>query len=86
MHEIHHGIAKRLRRAKGHLDHVVEMLEEGRSCLELAQQIQAVEKAISSAKKVLIHDHLEHCIADSLDGKGKSGQLASELRSITKYL
>jgi DNA-binding FrmR family transcriptional regulator len=34
------------------------MIEEGRPCLELAQQLQAIENAIDNAKKALIHDHV----------------------------
>lgn len=88
MHQTHPGISKRLLRARGHLDHIVEMLAEGRSCLELAQQLQAVEKAIGNAKKALIHDHLDHCLQESADGKGKSQSknLVDEFRNISKYL
>jgi DNA-binding FrmR family transcriptional regulator len=47
MHHSHPQIVKRLKRAKGHLGSVIEMIETGRSCLELAQQLHAVEKAIA---------------------------------------
>lgn len=38
------------------------MFGEGRACLDLAQQLHAVEKAIVEAKKALIHDHVDHCL------------------------
>ena len=38
------------------------MFSDGRPCLDLAQQLHAVEKAISEAKKTLIHDHVDHCL------------------------
>ncbi len=49
LHETHPEIVKRLRRAEGHLRSVIGMIEAGRSCLELAQQLHAVEKAIGQA-------------------------------------
>ena len=52
-HTSHPDIVKRLRKAEGHLRGIVAMLQEGRGCLEVAQQLQAVEKAIANAKKVL---------------------------------
>lgn len=84
----HSRIAKRLLRAKGHLEHVIEMLEDGRPCLELAQQLQAVEKAIGSAKKALIHDHLQHCLQEPEGGRGKAQAkaLVAEFSAIAKYL
>jgi len=60
LHETHPEIIKRLKRATGHLNGVITMLESGRTCLDIAQQLQAVEKAVSNAKKTLIHDHLDH--------------------------
>jgi DNA-binding FrmR family transcriptional regulator len=88
MHQTHPAIAKRLRRAHGHLQHIIEMLAEGRSCLELAQQLQAVEKAIDNAKKALIHDHVDHCLVDSLGKKpsAQSARLIDEFRNLSKYL
>lgn len=64
IHETHPEIVKRLKRADGHLKGVIEMIEAGRPCLDVAQQIHAVEKAICQAKKTLIQDHLDHCLED----------------------
>ena len=42
-------IATRLKRAQGHLAAVIDMLEAGRPCMDLAQQLHAVEKAIAAS-------------------------------------
>lgn len=87
LHQSHSGIVKRLKRAQGHLGNVIAMIEEERSCGELAQQLHAVEKAIAAAKKTLIHDHLDHCLDDAMKARGaRSTQLVDEFRDITKYL
>ena len=49
-HTSHPEIIKRLKRAEGHLRSIIGMLEGERSCLDIAQQLQAVESAIGSAK------------------------------------
>ena len=86
-HKTHPEIIKRLQRAGGHLRKIIGMIDEGRPCLELAQQIQAIENAIDNAKKALIHDHISHCIDHSLKEPGPKGRAAlRELRAITKYL
>ena len=51
----------------GHLAGVIEMMEAGRPCLDLAQQLHAVEKAIGNAKKELIKDHIHHCMEETSD-------------------
>jgi uncharacterized protein len=62
IHRTHPEIVKRLKRADGHLRGIVAMIDAGRPCLDIAQQLHAVEKAIAQAKKALIQDHLDHCL------------------------
>ncbi|MBN9459523.1 MULTISPECIES: metal-sensing transcriptional repressor [unclassified Bosea (in: a-proteobacteria)] len=87
LHESHPEIAKRLKRAEGHLRKVIEMIEAGRPCLELAQQLQAVEKAIGQAKKNLIQDHLDHCLEDVIGPLAREQRRPiDEFKEIAKYL
>jgi hypothetical protein NreA len=86
-HQRHPDIIKRLNRAGGHLHMIIGMFEEGRSCLELAQQLQAIENAIDNAKKALIHDHISHCLDQSVATPGPKRRAAlKEFREIAKYL
>jgi len=86
-HASHPEIVKRLKRAEGHLRSIVAMLEEGRECLEVAQQLQAVESAITNAKKTLVHDHIDHCLEHMASKPGASPrETIREFKAITKYL
>lgn len=86
-HTTHVDIVKRLKRAEGHLRGIVAMLEEGRECLDIAQQLQAVENAIANAKKTLVHDHIDHCLEHAVrEGKQSAGDTIREFKAITKYL
>ena len=88
MHEHpHSAIARRLKRANGHLETIIEMIEQSRPCAQIAQQLQAVESAIESAKKALIHDHISHGLERSLETSGAKGRAAlRDFRSVAKYL
>lgn len=79
-HETHSNLVKRLKRADGHLRHVIEMIEDARPCADIAIQLQAVERAITAAKRTLIHDHIDHCL-----GHGGEQDL-TEMRAIAKLL
>ena len=86
-HSTHPEIVKRLQRADGHLRSIVEMIEAGRSCLDIAQQLHAVEKAISQAKKTLIQDHLDNCLEDAVGALPREQRRPiDEFKEITKYL
>ena len=82
VHASHPAIINRLKRAHGHLASIIEMMSTERSCTELAQQIQAVESAIKSAKKALIHEHINDCLAHGDDAT----KVAEEFRAIAKFL
>ena len=83
----HPAIARRLKRANGHLETIIEMIEQGRPCAQIVQQLQAVESAIESAKKALIHDHISHSLERSFKASGAKGQAAlRDFKSIAKYL
>jgi DNA-binding FrmR family transcriptional regulator len=63
------------------------MLEEGRPCLDIAQQLQAVESAVTNAKKILVHDHIEHCLEHAVrEGSQNADDTLREFKAITKYL
>jgi DNA-binding FrmR family transcriptional regulator len=87
VHASHPEIVKRLKRADGHLRSVVEMIEQGRPCLDIVQQLHAVEAAIAQAKRILIHDHLDHCLDDVVGAvpRAERGPI-DEFKAITKYL
>lgn len=80
-------VRRGLKQAAGHIESVLAMLADGRSCLDLAQQLQAVESTVRTVKRALIHDHMEHCIADAVgDGGMTSEQALREFKQLTKYL
>lgn len=81
VHATHPALVARLKRADGHLRAVIDMIEAGKPCLEIAQQLQAVEKAVVNAKRALIHDYLDHC----LDADHSPAD-RDELKTISRYL
>ena len=87
VHQQHAEIAKRLKRAQGHLRSVIDMIESNRPCLDIVQQLHAVEKAISQAKRVLIQDHVDHCLEAAIGSIPKDQRRPlDEFKEITKYL
>lgn len=69
-HLAHPDIIKRLKRAEGHLRHVISMLEDGKPCLDTAQQLLAVERSLVAAKRQMIHDRMDHYLGMADDEAG----------------
>lgn len=86
-HATHPDIVKRLKRADGHLRGVIEMIEAGRPCIDIAQQLHAVEKAVGEAKKTLIRDHLDHCLEEAVGALDREQRRPIDaFKEITRYL
>ncbi|HBP0978976.1 metal-sensing transcriptional repressor [Comamonas sp. Y6] len=79
-HASHPELVKRLKRAEGHLRHVVGMIESHSSCLDIARQLSAVESAITAAKRTLIHDHIDHCLDHDTQ------EILVEMKALAKLL
>lgn len=87
LHTAHPDVIKRLKRAGGHLQKVIAMIEAERECIDIAQQLHAVERAISAAKKLVIHDHLDHCLEDVAGTRSAAMRSSvAQFKNITKYL
>ncbi len=61
------AVLNRLSRAIGHLESIKRMVEDGRDCSEVLIQLSAVKSAINNTGKVILQDHIEHCIVDAVE-------------------
>ena len=75
------AVLNRLSRAIGHLESIKKMIESGRDCSEVLIQLSAVKSAINNTGKVILQDHIQHCIVDAV----KSGD-TKELDELNKAI
>ena len=72
-HDHHHSsehirrVSNRLARAIGHLESMKKMVEEDRDCAEVLVQLAAVRSALTNTGKVILKDHMDHCIVDAVE-------------------
>lgn len=60
------AVMNRLSRIIGHLESVKRMVADGRDCSEVLVQLAAVDSAVKSVSRVVMKDHIEHCIVDAV--------------------
>ena len=65
-HESTKQVLNRLSRAIGHLEAVRHMVEEGRDCPEVLVQLAAVKSAINNTGKLILKDHIRHCVSEAV--------------------
>ena len=88
-HAHHHtetkNVINRISRAAGHLEAIKKMVEEGRDCGDVLIQLAAVRSAINNIGKIVLADHMEHCIAEALE-QGDHAALDSFNEAIATFL
>ena len=65
-HENTKAVLNRMSRAIGHMNAVKKMIEEGRDCSEVLVQLSAVKAEINNTSKVILKEHLQHCVVDAV--------------------
>ena len=66
-HENTKAVLNRMSRAIGHMESIKTMIENGRDCTEVLVQIAAVRSAINNVGKIILEDHINHCIVDAVE-------------------
>ena len=85
IHENQKAVVNRLARAIGHLEKVKRMVEEGCDCSEVLVQLAAVRSALDNTGKVILKDHLRHCMVDAVDA-GDTEAIDGLCQAIDKFM
>ncbi len=85
VHENQKAVLNRLARAIGHLEKVRRMVEEGYDCSEVLIQLAAVRSALDNTGKVILKDHLRHCIVDAV-AAGDETAIDDLCQAIDKFM
>ena len=64
-HEHTKAVLNRINRIVGHLESIKRMVEDGRDCSDVLVQLAAVNSAVKGVSRVIMKDHIEHCIVDA---------------------
>ena len=85
VHESKKNVVNRLARAIGHLEKVKRMVEEGYDCAEVLVQLAAVRSALDNAGKVILQDHMRHCMVDAV-AAGDLAAIEDLCQAIEKFM
>ena len=85
VHENQKAVINRLARAIGHLEKVKRMVEESHDCSEVLVQLAAVRSALDNTGKVILQDHIRHCMVDAV-AAGDEDAVDDLCSAIEKFL
>ena len=84
-HENTKAVLNRMARIIGHMESIRRMVEDGRDCSERLVQIAAGKPAINNVGKVILQDHIRHCIVDAVE-EGDEQALEDLCTAMDKFM
>ena len=84
-HENTKAVLNRLSRAIGHLESIRKMVESGRDCSEVLIQLSAVKAAINNTGKVILHEHIQHCLVEAVE-TGDTQEIEELNKAIDRFI
>jgi len=83
-HPSHRSQLTRLKRAEGQLRGVMRLIDEGKYCIDILNQLKAVQKALSSIEANILEAHIENCVAQAISSPDDAQRKIAELTKIIK--
>lgn len=80
---VEHTILHRLKITRGHLDRVIKMVEAGDYCVDVIHQSQAIQSALKGTDQVILKNHMETCVAESIK-QGKAKEVIEEVMRVVE--
>ncbi|MDO8572051.1 MAG: metal-sensing transcriptional repressor [bacterium] len=74
-------ILHRMKIARGHLDRVIEMMENGHYCIDIIHQSLAVQSALKQIDQVILKNHMQTCVADAVKN-GRTDEVIEEVMKV----
>lgn len=87
MRASHEQIIRLLNTAKGQINGILKMIEEDKYCIDISNQIMAVEGVLKKANQEVIKAHLEHCVKGAVASKDieqKINEIVQTINKLTK--
>lgn len=77
-------LLKRLRSVAGHVNGIERMVEEGKYCIDIIHQIEAVQSALNKVSVMLLDDHMHHCVTEAIESQDPSERerVLGEIRDV----
>ncbi len=71
-----------LKTAKGQIDGIIKMLEDGRYCIDISNQIIAVQGLLKKTNLDVLDNHIQHCVKEAI----KEGNEDAKIKELTQIL
>lgn len=79
-------VLRLLKTARGQIDGICKMVEEGRSCMDISQQVTATDAILRRVNKELLSAHLKHCVEQARDDRERAQRIDELVHALGRLL
>jgi len=80
------SVLRLLKTARGQLDGIIKMVEDDRYCLDISQQVTAVDALLRRVNREILSAHLKHCVEHAKDDQERSDKIDELVNALGKIL
>ena len=77
---------KNLKTVRGQIDGIINMIEEGKYCVDVSNQIMAAYALLKRANLDILEGHLHHCIKESFESENNTDDKINEVIQLLKRM
>lgn len=70
-----------LKTAKGQIEGIIKMIEDDRYCIDVSNQIFAVQSLLKKSNLIILENHLSHCVKDAFEN-GDGDEKVKEIMTV----
>ncbi len=75
-----------LKTSKGQIEGIIKMIEDGRYCIDISNQIIAAQSLLKKANMLILKQHLNHCVKDAFSKKNNEKDAEDKIEEIVQVL
>jgi DNA-binding FrmR family transcriptional regulator len=79
-------VISRLAKIEGHVRSIKEMVQNGRDCPDILIQMAAVQSALQQVGRIILEDHLEHCIIEAVEENNQTDAIDKFKDALAKFI
>lgn len=75
-----------LKTARGQIDGIIKMIEEGRYCIDISNQILATSAMLKRSNLLILEQHMNNCLVEAIDAGGGKEKISEMLSILSKIM
>jgi len=75
-----------LKTARGQIEGIIKMIEDGRYCMDISNQIASTQALVKKSQVLILKQHIAHCVTTAVEAENREGKMAEIMKILEKVV